>query len=800
MRRITWLILSVLAICGSIVAQPRTSIRIGTSVPPPTPNGPVFIVDGTSYISPQVFEWIQGTSHVVEFPLSLDQNLNVTSYQSQLQDNIRFSFGGWVANTTVFHAGSGTVVVVTADPSLTTLTATVTVNYRLQIVFPTSPGTGSSACNPGPGGSPQQGFGSLPGGVMYFDQTCMADSNDSFVTAGIHTLSAVAYPGWVFYGFLIGNEPPNSLRTISITGPLNVLVDGSTIKTPPEFTAASAGGTCAPDFTRLPVAAPVGFQPLCFGQFDFMPGSKHTMGVPVPQSDTLGNYWIFTGWSNGQGQNATFIADSDTSQPAIFTANFVPGVRSGILSNPGAMKIMIDGRDNWLDYNFVWGAGEVHHLTAESPQKDSKGRVYTFVSWSDGGDITHDITVPAAKDFAVTAIFTTLPQLTINSSPSGLTLTVDGSSCTTPCTVNKATGTQVKISAATSIPSSPGSRWDFNNWSDGAASNSRTVTLSQDTLVLTANYSPSYLLTTGTNPPNAGTFKTVPASSDGYYASGTSVNISVVANGGFKFAHWEGDLAGTFNGGTLNMSGPHTAIADFATVPFIPPAGIQTVTGPTPDGNIAPGSIIAIYGDNLAPAFKMGGSNPLSQAIGDTTVTVGDFLLPLVFVAPGQISAQVPWELTDGTYTLLIHNTALPDVAGTFTVARNAPGIFLQPNDQNLPLVLAVHADGSLVSLDRPATRGEQITIYGTGFGPYTRPSIDGFPPAPAADYRVADAVTVNLGSAHATPDWAGAAAGMVGVSIVKVTLTSDMAISGNANLTVAVNGKSSASMILPVQ
>ncbi len=73
----------------------------------------------------------------------------------------------------------------------------------------------------------------------------------------------------------------------------------SPLNTPPAGTAASTGGTCAPDFTRLPVGAPPGFQPLCYGQFDLLPGSKHTIGVPVPQQDVAGNYWIFSGWSNG---------------------------------------------------------------------------------------------------------------------------------------------------------------------------------------------------------------------------------------------------------------------------------------------------------------------------------------------------------------------------------------------------------------------------------------------------------------------------------------------------------------------
>ena len=248
------------------------------------------------------------------------------------------------------------------------------------------------------------------------------------------------------------------------------------------------------------------------------------------------------------------------------------------------------------------------------------------------------------------------------------------------------------------------------------------------------------------------------------------------------------------------MTSPHSVVADFATVPFIPPAGIQSVTGPTPDGSVAPGSLMSIYGQSLAPTFLIGGNNPLPQFIGSTTVTVGDYLLPLVFVSPGQISAQVPWEIGAGTYTLTVHNTGLPDVTGTFTVTRDAPGIFLQANAQNLPLVLAVHADGSLVNFDSPAVQGEQITIYGTGFGPYTQPSVDGFPAAPATDFTVADPVMVTCGPSQSAPDFAGASAGQAGVSIVKLTLSPAMAISGNANLTIAVNGKPTASMVLPIQ
>jgi uncharacterized protein (TIGR03437 family) len=564
-------------------------------------------------------------------------------------------------------------------------------------------------------------------------------------------------------------------------------------------TAASAGGACGADYTRLPVAAPAGFTPLCYGQFDFLPGSLHTIGAPSPQLDTAGNYWVFSGWSNGLGQNAPYTAGTNTGTTDVLTAVFAPGVRVSILSNPGGMKLLIDGRDNWLDYNFVWGQGETHQLSAETPEMHVN-RMYTFTGWSDQGAPAHSITVPAALAYSVTANYSELSQITINSSPPGLNFTVDGSSCATPCVLNKASGSTSQVTIPGTIPASPGAEFSFAGWSDGSNATVRTLTYGSNTLTLTAGYQTAFQLAAATNPANAGTFALSPSSPDGFYPSGTVVTISAVANGGFKFAHWGGDLAGASNASALSMTSPHSVIADFATVPFIPPAGIQSVTGPTPDGSVAPGSIMSIYGQNLAPTFLIGGSNPLSQAIGGTTITVGDFLLPLVFVSPGQIAAQVPWELGAGAYTLSVHNTGVPDVTGSFTVTRDAPGMFLQANAQNLPLVLAFHADGSLVNFDSPGVQGEQMTIYGTGFGPYTQTAVDGFPSSPAADFTVADPVLVTCGPGQAAPDFAGASAGQTGVSIVKLTLSPAMAISGNVNLTIAVNGKPSASMILPIQ
>jgi len=815
MKRVIWLIFIALLSSAGCFAQALSTTDISIS-----PSGAAYSVDGNVYITPQVFVWPTGSKHIVQFILSTDNTGTETNYQSAQADNIRYTFGGWTASNGLLTPATNPVITVTADPSLTSLVGNVSVSFKVLINFPngtTSPILCTSSGAPGDAGNNP---GSLEG-VMYLDGQCYSNSTNVFMTAGAHTLNAFPYPGWVFYGFLINSLPPAALISYDFEGPstitplfsvakrvnfitsplgLNILIDGSPVPTPNANSASSSGTTCAPDYTRLPSNAPPGITPLCIGQFDFLPGSTHHIGAPPSQMDALGNLWNFSGFSNGLGQNAVYVVPYTTGSPDVITANFVPGVQTAILSQPQGMKIQVDGRDNWPSYLFVWGTGETHSINAESPQTDAKGRVWTFASWSDGGAQSHNITVlPGATGMVVTANYTSLEQVTISSTPGSLNFTVDGAPCVTPCVINKSSGSTSQVVAPATVPAGPGARFTFVSWSDGVTTPGRNVNFTQDTLALTATYQMSFLITAVSNPATAGTFTLVPPSPDGFYLNGTQVAITAAANSGFKFAHWEGDLSGSFASGSLLMSSAHTVQADFGTVPYIPPTGIESVTGPTPDGSVAAGSIISIYGQNLAPGMLVGPTNPLAQTLNNVTVTVNGSLLPLVFVSPGQISAQVPWEFTPGNYTLVVHQTGLPDVPGSFTVTRNAPGAFTQGNSQNLPLVLAIRSDGSVLSFANPAQQGEQITIYATGLGPYAQPAVDGFP-AVTTNFDLVDPVTLNTDSAQLQPDWAGGAVGIVGVQAIKLTITSDLPPSSNVTLTINANGKNSAQIVLPIQ
>jgi uncharacterized protein (TIGR03437 family) len=385
----------------------------------------------------------------------------------------------------------------------------------------------------------------------------------------------------------------------------------------------------------------------------------------------------------------------------------------------------------------------------------------------------------------------------VQSNPPGLTLQVDGSSCVTPCNIDRATGTQINVIAPTTVSMGAGSRVDFSSWSDGGAA-VHTYTVNANLSSLSANYQTFYQLSAASNPANGVTFHFSPQSSDMFFAQNAQVTVNAVANPGFSFLRWNGALSGTFPSGVVTMAAPQNIVALMNKIPYIAPAGVQNAASSTPSNRVAPGSIIAIYGQSLASGLEVGPVNPLSQSIGGVTVTVNDMILPLLFVSPGQINAQLPWELADGNYTINIQSVGQPDVTGTFTVARNAPGLFTQTVNSKT-YAIAFHKDGALITPSSPAQSGETISLLGTGLGPFSAQMIDGFfPPDPAP--ALADSVSITAGNQHPSAVWAGAAPGYTGLAFVQFQVPSGASAEVTLPITISVNGVKSNTVTLPVE
>jgi uncharacterized protein (TIGR03437 family) len=212
---------------------------------------------------------------------------------------------------------------------------------------------------------------------------------------------------------------------------------------------------------------------------------------------------------------------------------------------------------------------------------------------------------------------------------------------------------------------------------------------------------------------------------------------------------------------------------------------------------VAPGSIVSIFGANLASSTFQAPDGVLPQTLGSVTARVGDRVLPLFFVSPQQINANLPDDIALGTQVLTISPNNQPDVRATFTVARNAPGLFPVPvNDQSF--AMAIHEDGSPVTADSPATAGELVTVYGTGFGPADHTRLEGFPIPQSPPYLMVDSASVQAGDIAIPAEKAFAVPGRFGIDAVQFRLNGTA--SGNLTFKVTINGVDSNTVLLPVQ
>jgi uncharacterized protein (TIGR03437 family) len=397
----------------------------------------------------------------------------------------------------------------------------------------------------------------------------------------------------------------------------------------------------------------------------------------------------------------------------------------------------------------------------------------------------------------MTATYDGLSRLVVQTSPPGLMLQVDGADCQSPCTVDKAVGAQVRVSAPSTVPLNDGSRLDLSSWSDNATSD-HVVTINSD-ITLTANYQNMYRLSAGSNPSGGASFQFTPSSPDTYYPATAAVTVTAQANPGFKFRRWTGDLNGTYPSGTVAIMQPASVMAQLDTVPYIKPTGVQNAAGVTPDQVVAPGSIVSISGASLTTDTIKGPVNPLAQTLGGIVVTVGQQYLPLMWVSPNQVNAQLPADLPEGNYTLTLSAMGQPDVSAPFTVARNAPGLYTNPAYSNA-IASAFHQDRTPITPDSPAVQGEIVTVYGTGFGPTQNPSITGFLIPDAPPNPLIDALQIQLGDFQPSPVWSGASADVIGMQVTRFQVTADLPTGTTLELKVTVNGRTSNTVLLPLQ
>jgi uncharacterized protein (TIGR03437 family) len=189
---------------------------------------------------------------------------------------------------------------------------------------------------------------------------------------------------------------------------------------------------------------------------------------------------------------------------------------------------------------------------------------------------------------------------------------------------------------------------------------------------------------------------------------------------------------------------------------------LQSVWG---EKQVAPGSLVSIYGLDLAANTQSAGSPPLPFTLSGAMVLIGGQAAPLLYVSPEQINAQVPFGLTGPVRMEVRKNDGSAD-RQTVTISSRATFVLREnANRQSVPLLFH-GSDLRPVTASDPLRAGETLTVLATGMGELTPSLVAGsLPPTPLPQLKTPICFGIQGYSPQwRLPLWAGADSGQIGL------------------------------------
>jgi hypothetical protein len=351
---------------------------------------------------------------------------------------------------------------------------------------------------------------------------------------------------------------------------------------------------------------------------------------------TLPSDYTFTGAGTGKDNGShTFSATLNTvgsnqsitatDAPRSLSASQIhinvtapPTVAITVTTSPASLQVSLDGgATQAAPVTVNWVPGSTHTIATTSPQSGGTGTQYVWTSWSDGGALSHTITVPSTAT-TYTATFKTQYQLSL-----AVTVGLPGGSANISGGTDGTfydSGTVLSLSATTPVADGTGERWRFDTWSGDASGSTSpvSVTMSAPRSVM-ANYVAQYQLTLAITLGVPSGLANITGGSDGtFYDTGTSLTLTAatpISDGvgkRWRFDNWSGGTTGTANPITFSITSAVTVTANYVAQYQLTLA----ITGGVPSGlaNISGGSNGTFY--DTGTSLTLTAATPVSDGVG----------------------------------------------------------------------------------------------------------------------------------------------------------------------------------------
>jgi uncharacterized protein (TIGR03437 family) len=179
------------------------------------------------------------------------------------------------------------------------------------------------------------------------------------------------------------------------------------------------------------------------------------------------------------------------------------------------------------------------------------------------------------------------------------------------------------------------------------------------------------------------------------------------------------------------------AMSALAQTPNITQGGVLNAASFAKDRPISPGSLVSIFGSDLAAGLAQADSVPLSTSLAGVSVTFNGVPAPLLFVSGNQVNVQAPWDVlpagvTSGVADVVVTRNGVQSQAAMVQIAPSTPGIFsIPPGAGN---AVAINQDGSIAAPansipgypTHPTKVGDTLLVLATGLGAVDSPIENG--------------------------------------------------------------------------
>jgi uncharacterized protein (TIGR03437 family) len=216
---------------------------------------------------------------------------------------------------------------------------------------------------------------------------------------------------------------------------------------------------------------------------------------------------------------------------------------------------------------------------------------------------------------------------------------------------------------------------------------------------------------------------------------------------------------------------------------------------------VAPESIVAAFGNELATSVKICDTWPLPMNLAGTSVNIhdavgNDFDAPLFFVAPSQVNFYLPPQVAKGEATVTVTSGDGSLSVGVVNVVDYAPGLFsMNGNGGGVAAGTALRIRGSAYYFEvmarfdletnqwvtlpiEPGPTADRLFIAFYGTGIRGRASLS--------------EATATLGGEPVTVSYAGAQGNLYGVDQVNIEVPRELMGRGEVDFVLRINGKDS--------